>query len=161
VLQSFKELKVWQRSFELCANVNALTRTFPAEERFGLTIQLRRAAVSIPSDIAEGHSRDTTRDYLRFLWMAKGSLAEVETQLLLATRLGLGTAARLDALIGDIDEIGRMLRALIRSLDGDSHHQPPATATPANPANPPNPQSSIPNPPPAPLDPSPDPERRA
>ena len=81
MLKSYRELVVWQKAFQLCTHVYGLTKRFPPEERYGLTAQIRRAAVSIPSNIAEGYSRNTKRDYLHFLWMANGSLAEIETQL--------------------------------------------------------------------------------
>ncbi|MFH1746583.1 MAG: four helix bundle protein [Planctomycetota bacterium] len=138
MLRSYKELKVWQRSFDLCKRVYGLSRSFPADERFGLVVQVRRAAVSIPSNIAEGHSRDTTRDYVRFLWMAKGSLAEVETQLMLARELGFGNTDETEAGLEELDEIGRMLKGLIRSLGGEAARRADGRGTSA--------QSSIPNP---------------
>lgn len=138
MLRSYKELKVWQRSFDLCKRVYRLSRSFPADERFGLVAQVRRATVSIPSNIAEGHSRDTTRDYLRFLWMAKGSLAEVETQLMLARELGFGNTDETEAVLVELDEIGRMLKGLIRSLGGEAARRTYGRGTSA--------QSSIPNP---------------
>src|SRR5690606_8681930 len=79
--QDFRELRVWKEAMELVAEVYTATRDMPADERFGLTAQLRRAAVSVPSCIAEGNARQSTADYLRFLSMAAGSLAEVDTQL--------------------------------------------------------------------------------
>jgi four helix bundle protein len=116
VLQSFKELRVWQRSYRLCVDIYRVTRTFPPEERFGLSAQLRRAAVSVPSNIAEGYSRETTRDYVRFLWMARGSLAELETQLMLATELRFTGGGDADKLLAEVNEVQRMLNALIGSL---------------------------------------------
>lgn len=116
MLRSYKELKVWQKSFELCKHLYDLSRIFPPDERFGLVAQVRRAAVSIPSNIAEGYSRDTTRDYLRFLWMARGSLAEIETQLMLARDLGFAEREQSERAIAELNEVGRMLRGLIRSL---------------------------------------------
>ena len=86
MLKTYKELIVWQKSFRLCTQLYKITRAFPSEERFGLTSQIRRAAVSIPSNIAEGYGRGTTPDYIRFLWMANGSVAELETQLLTFSR---------------------------------------------------------------------------
>ena len=88
---SYRELEGWKLAMSPVQEVYALTRDFPADERFGLTTQLRRAAVSIPSCIAEGHARPTTRDYIRFIGMASGSAAEVETQLLIAANLGMAS----------------------------------------------------------------------
>lgn len=137
MLRSYRELKVWRKSFALCKLVYRLSQRFPADERFGLVAQLRRAAVSIPSNIAEGHSRDTTRDYLRFLWMAKGSLAEVETQLMLAKELRLAEEHEIDEALNMADEVGRMLRGLIKSLDAGAPRSAPrrsqGSATPLNP----------------------------
>ncbi len=116
-MRSYRELKVWQRSFDLCKRVYDLSRGFPADERFGLVAQMRRAVVSIPSNIAEGHSRNTTRDYLRFLWITKGSLAEVETQVILAREFDYAAAEECQEVLNELDQIGRMLRAIITSLD--------------------------------------------
>jgi len=116
VLRTFKDLKVWQKSYDLCVHVYTLSRRFPADERFGLSFQLRRAAVSVPSNIAEGYGRETTKDYLRFLWIASGSLAELETQLLLSKDLGLSSEEEAARVIDATAEVERMLKALIRSL---------------------------------------------
>ncbi|HEX7327195.1 MAG TPA: four helix bundle protein [Casimicrobiaceae bacterium] len=113
---SYKDLKVWQAAMVLVKDVYELTKHFPASERFGLSQQLQRSAVSIPSNIAEGHARSRTGDYLRFLSIARGSLAETETQLLLALDLGFADASRVSSVSTRADEIGRMLRALERSL---------------------------------------------
>jgi four helix bundle protein len=116
MLKTHKELLVWQKSFDFCKEMYAATRAFPEDERFGLTAQLRRASVSVPSNIAEGYNRATRPDYVRFLWLANGSVAEIETQLLLSRELGYGRGAALDNLLESLAEIERMLRALIRSL---------------------------------------------
>jgi four helix bundle protein len=93
-----------------------LTKAFPRDELFGLTSQIRRASVSIPSNIAEGYGRDQTGGYVQFLKVAQGSLKELETQLLLALRLELVAADRASLTLGKCEEVGKMLRALIRSL---------------------------------------------
>jgi len=116
MLETHKELGVWQKSFRLCTRVHAVTREFPPEERFDLTAQLRRTAVSVPSNIAEGYNRATRRDYLRFLWMANGSLAELETQLLLAEELRLAGDNDLSNVLESVNDVDRMLRSLIRAL---------------------------------------------
>ena len=82
MLKSFKDLKVWQKSYQLCLEMYKVTGSFPADEKFGLTSQMRRAAVSIPSNIAEGYGRKTIPDYVRCLYIAYGSTCELETQTL-------------------------------------------------------------------------------
>ncbi|MBU0640987.1 MAG: four helix bundle protein [Planctomycetes bacterium] len=116
MLRSFKELEVWQKAYSLARDVYRVTATFPNDERFGLISQTRRAAVSIPSNIAEGYSRDTTRDYIRSLWIANGSLAELETQLMLAQDLAFGERDAVTRTLGSLTEVQVLLRALIESL---------------------------------------------
>jgi len=84
MLKDYKELKVWQRSYQLCLDIYKITKEFPKEEQYSLTSQIRRAAVSVPSNIAEGYGRKTTADYIRFLYIAYGSNCELETQILLS-----------------------------------------------------------------------------
>jgi len=115
-VQSYRDLKVWRESLTLVEEIYHLTSTFPKNELFSLTQQLRRASISIPSNIAEGHSRRSTRDFLRFLHFAGGSLAEVHTQLLLANRLQYSGISETDALLRNVDELGKMLRGLQQSL---------------------------------------------
>lgn len=94
------------------------TATFPDAEKFGLTNQLRRASVSVASNIAEGYGRATTGEYLQFLGHARGSNCEVETQLIIAKGLGFGSVAERDIAAGLCDEVGRMLRSVMKSLKG-------------------------------------------
>jgi four helix bundle protein len=101
----------------LVEQVYALSNAFPADERFGLTAQLRRAAVSIPSCIAEGNVRHTTRDYLRFVSIAAGSTAEVETQASLANRLGFASSSATKEVLDQCDKVGRMLNRLRQALE--------------------------------------------
>jgi four helix bundle protein len=111
---TFRDLIVWQKAVDLATAVYGVTRTMPAVERFGLTGQMRRAAVSVPSNIAEGNARNKIGDYLQFLSIARGSLAELETQLLIAQRLRmLGDTAEL---LNRLQEVRRMLQALMQSL---------------------------------------------
>jgi four helix bundle protein len=117
MLKSFKELKVWQKSYELCLEIYRITGKFPKEERYGLTSQIRRSGVSIPSNIAEGYGRKTTADYIRMLYISYGSVCELETQTLLAGELGLIEKGELGTLKKDIAESERMLKALINSLE--------------------------------------------
>jgi len=114
--QSFRDLEVWQRAIELSFSIYKLTAIFPDSERFGLTNQLRRAAVSVPSNIAEGSGRMTKGEYLQFLGHARGSVFEVETQLVIARGLGFGSKQELENAEGLCSEVGRMLRAMITSL---------------------------------------------
>ena len=117
MLKSFKELNVWQKSYELCLKLYSVTAKFPKEEKYGLTSQIRRSAVSIPSNIAEGYGRKTTLDYIRMLYIAYGSVCELETQILLAGDLGFIERRALDPIKTDIGDIERMVKALIRSLE--------------------------------------------
>lgn len=116
-IKNFKDLKVWQRSRELVKDVYLISRTFPAEEKYGLTNQLRRAAVSVPSNIAEGHSRCGTKDYIHFLSIAIGSLAEIETQLILSVDLDFCKTEDIANCFHTIEELQRMLHALRRNLN--------------------------------------------
>ena len=125
MLRTYKDLKVWRKAFGLFTRVYRVTKAFPAEERFGLITQARRCAVSIPSNIAEGYARETTRDYLRFLWIARGSLAELETQLMLSRELAMAPGDQLSELLADLAEVERMLSALIRSLQRKSQSASP------------------------------------
>lgn len=117
MIESFRDLEVWQRSVSLVEVIYRVTGGFPTEERFGLCAQLRRAAVSIPSCIAEGNVRRTTKDYLRFISMAAGSAAEVETQLIIAERLGMLGLEHAADLRERIDHVSRMLNRLRQSLE--------------------------------------------
>ena len=117
MLKSYRELEVWQWSFDLCKAVYGVSAGFPSAERFGLTAQIRRSAISVPSNIAEGYNRGATADYVRFLWIANGSLAELETQLLLASSLGFAIESETKHLLDKLGSVERMLRAMIRSLE--------------------------------------------
>ncbi len=114
--ESFRDLSVWQRAVQLTLEIYKLTGAFPPSERFGLTNQLRRAAVSVASNIAEGNGRATKGEYVQFLGHARGSASEVETQLVIARGLGLGTKQKLDSAEALCSEVGRMLRAMMKSL---------------------------------------------
>ena len=120
MLKNYKDLNVWQKSYELCLKIYGLTAKFPKEERYGLTSQLRRSVVSIPSNIAEGYGRKTTADYIRMLYISYGSVCELETQVLLAGDLGFIEKGELSTAKKDIEEIERMLKALIKSLENKS-----------------------------------------
>jgi four helix bundle protein len=117
MLKNYKELKVWQKSYELCLEIYRITAKFPKEEIYGLTSQIRKFVVSIPSNIAEGYGRKTTLDYIRMLYISYGSVCELETQILLAGDLNLIEKSELGPLKKDIAEIERMLKSLIKSLE--------------------------------------------
>lgn len=111
----YQDLKVWKLSMRFALNIYKETKQLPSDERFGLTSQLRRAAVSVPSNIAEGHGRGTPGDLARFVRIALGSLAEVETQLYIAQELDYIDRTVVSGLLSQVEEIGRMLSGLIRS----------------------------------------------
>lgn len=113
MIQSYKDLIVWQKSYQLAKNVYAATESLPAAEIYGLRIQLRRAAISIPSNIAEGSNRKTRKDYAHFLGTAHGSAAELETQLLLSRDLYGISIEECAALL---EEVSKMLRSMIQKL---------------------------------------------
>ncbi len=112
----WKKLRVWQKAHGLVVNVYRVTNTFPASEQYGLVAQLRRSAASVPANIVEGQSRNTTKDYLNFLFTARGSLEETRYHLLLAHDLGFITEKQHKPLEGEYQEASMMLNALIRSL---------------------------------------------
>jgi four helix bundle protein len=118
-MKSFQELTVWQKSMLLVEEVYRLLRKFPEQEQYALTDQLRRSVVSIPSNIAEGYGRNAKNDFIRFLNIARGSKYEVETQLLIAKRLGYVTESDLTNALKLCDETGKMLNALIKKLTND------------------------------------------
>jgi len=115
-VRGFRELKIWKLGMSIVMDIYQLTKSFPKEELFGLTSQMRRAAVSIPSNIAEGFNRYHTKEYIRYLYIALGSCAELETQLEIANGLAyLENKAKSD-LLESINHETRMLRALIKKL---------------------------------------------
>jgi four helix bundle protein len=118
--ESFRNLAVWQRSIELTLAVYKLTASFPDSERFGLTNQLRRASVSVASNIAEGYGRSTKGEYILFLGHARGSNSEVETQIVIAKALGFGSKEMICMTEELCSEVGRMLTAVMKSLRSKS-----------------------------------------
>ena len=113
---SYRDLHVWQRALDWAEAIYTATTRWPRDERFGLISQIRRSAVSVASNIAEGAARRTTGEFIQFVGVARGSLAEAETQLLLAQRLGYVPGADALVLLATADEISRMLAALSASL---------------------------------------------
>lgn len=112
----YKDLNSWQKAMDLTTEIYRLTKKLPKDELYGLTNQMRRAAVSIPSNIAEGNARFSTKEYLHFLSIARGSVAEIETQLLLCVRLGYLTQEDLEAALSSQNEVERMLNSMITKL---------------------------------------------
>lgn len=115
-IKSYRDLRVWQGAMTLAESCYRLTRAFPKEEMFGMVSQIRRSAASVPANIAEGHGRENTRTFVQYLRISQGSLKELETHLLLAQRVGLATPQHIDPPMEQCQAIGKMLRALIRSL---------------------------------------------
>jgi four helix bundle protein len=128
MVESYRDLVAWQKAMTLVEGVYAATSKFPGDERFGLVSQLRRAAVSIPSALAEGHQRASTREFSHYLSIARGSLGEVETQLLIAQRLGYLGSTDMKPLLALCEEQGRVLRGLRKSLDNKLAIAPRARA---------------------------------
>jgi four helix bundle protein len=110
-MNNHKDLEVWKKSIELTKNVYLVTKNFPKEEIYGLINQIRRASVSIPSNIAEGASRQSNKEFIQFLYIALGSLAELETQLIISKEIGY-----IDKIDFDLEEIRKMILGLIKFL---------------------------------------------
>ena len=117
-VQSYRDLRVWREAMLLAEMCYRHTRSFPRDELFGQTAQTRRAAVSIPANIAEGYGREQTKQYVQFARIAQGSCKEVETHLILADRVLDGAAPKPEQLLNQAEIVGKMLRGLIRSLEG-------------------------------------------
>ena len=117
--QNYKDLVVWQKGISLAKAIYQLTTKFPGDEKFGLVSQMRRAAISIPSNIAEGQARHTTGEFIQFISHAEGSTAELETQIILSIELGFAEVKSTDAAFILLDDIRRMLNGLRRKLSGD------------------------------------------
>lgn len=115
-IRSYRDLRVWQEGISLAEICYGLTKRFPKDELFGMTSQIRRAASSVPANIAEGYGRDSKGDYIQFLRISQGSLKEVETHLILCTRVRLLTEPEARSTLEHCDRLGKMLHRLIRSL---------------------------------------------
>jgi four helix bundle protein len=115
-IRSYRDLRVWNEAMELAAECYRVTHTFPREEMFGITSQIRRAGASVPANIAEGYGRESMGSYLQFLRNAQGSLKELETHLLLAVKVELVAGEKASPILDRADTVGKMLRGLIRSV---------------------------------------------
>ena len=116
-IRPHRKLEVWKEGMELVKEIYTATSAFPEEEKFSLTSQLRRAAVSVPSNIAEGAARQTTKEYIRFLYIASGSLSEIETQIEIAHQLGFLEEPESNSILNRTSRISALLSGLIRSLN--------------------------------------------
>jgi len=116
-VRNYRNLIVWQRAMDLVEDVYKISSDFPREEQYGLTSQIRRAAVSVPSNIAEGQGRRTTTDFVRHLYIAYGSLREVETQTLIAQRLNYSVDTKFQIVMNRTGEVGRLLNGLMAALE--------------------------------------------
>ncbi|WP_147203591.1 four helix bundle protein [Segetibacter aerophilus] len=115
-INSYRDLLVWQKSMSLVTDIYAASNSFPSQEMYGLTNQLRRSAVSIPSNIAEGYGRNSTGDYKRFLQIAVGSLFELQTQVEIAFNLNYLAQNHFNTILGNTKELDRMLLSLIKKI---------------------------------------------
>jgi len=115
-MKGYQELKVWKKAYDLCLEIYKITNTFPASEKYGLTSQIRRSAVSIPSNIAEGHERQHLKEYIQFLHVALGSIAELGTQIMISKDIGYLSEESFVKIESEIVEIGKMLNGLTNSL---------------------------------------------
>jgi four helix bundle protein len=116
-VRTYRDLTAWQKAFDVCADVYGITKRFPRSEVYGLTAQMQRAAVSVPSNIAEGFGRRTTADFLRSLYIAYGSICELQTQALLAIKLCYVRDPEADRLLQSIGDTERLTKALIKALE--------------------------------------------
>jgi len=123
-IRTFKDLLVWQKAMDLSVEIYRLTKNYPSYERYGLSAETRKTSRSVPYSIAEGHKRGSTADYIRFLGIASGSAVELETQPLLAGRLGYLKEGTAEAVLALHAEVERMLDSLIRSLRAKIRTQP-------------------------------------
>ena len=115
-IESYQDLTVWQKAMEMAERCYQLTRAFPSQEMYGMISQIRRAAVSIPANIAEGWGRESTREFIQFLRIAQGSVKELETLLRLSIRVQLAKATEINPILEMLSEVSRMLHSLIGSL---------------------------------------------
>lgn len=116
-IQSYRDLRVWQEAMNLAEECYLGTRQFPREELYGMITQIRRSSASIPANIAEGYGRRTRGEYIQFLYIAQGSLKELETHLMLSNRVNLANEQIISPILIHCESVGRLLTALIRSLE--------------------------------------------
>jgi len=133
-VRSFRDLRVWQAGMDLVEMIYRLSVNFPRHETYGLTSQIRRSAISIPSNIAEGHARKHTKEFLKFISVAQGSLAELQTQIEIASRIGYATTSDVDEILEFSVSLSKQLQALrnaiVRRSDRMTHNPEPLTPNP-------------------------------
>ena len=115
-MKNFEQLKIWQKGFDIAVNAIRFTGTFPSEQKFGLGLQITKAAVSIPSNIAEGSSRSSKKDYNRFLEISLGSSFELDTQILIAKAVNFGQSELTEFLLKEIDEEQKMIMSFMKRI---------------------------------------------
>jgi four helix bundle protein len=115
-IKNFKDLKIWQKGIKLVKSIYQLTVDFPSDEKYGITAQMRRSSISIPSNIAEGFMRKHNKEYKQFLYISLGSLGELETQVILTEELGFGDSSKTQTILANIEELNRMIMGLIKCL---------------------------------------------
>jgi four helix bundle protein len=115
-INTYKDLIAWQKSIDLVSDVYSITKLFPAEEKFGIVSQLNRAAVSIPSNIAEGWGRESSKNYLQFLRISRGSVMELETLMIISKNLGYIEKEKQELITNRIEEVGKILQGLIKGV---------------------------------------------
>jgi len=115
-INTYKDLIVWQKAIELVSDVYSITKTFPSEEKFGIVSQLNRAAVSIPSNIAEGWGRESSKNYLQFLRIARGSIMELETLIIISKNLGYIEKEKQELIANRAEEVSKILQGLIKGI---------------------------------------------
>jgi four helix bundle protein len=120
IVNSYRDLLIWQSAIELAEKCYSATNSFPGREMYGMSAQIRRAAASIAANIAEGYGREQRGSFIQFLRIAQGSLKELETHIILSERVGLMARDNVGRLLNQSDDLGRMLRAMIRSLQRPS-----------------------------------------
>jgi len=125
IVRSFRDLRIWKAAIDLVEQVYLLTQTFPKHEMYGLAGQMQRAAVSVPSNIAEGHTRSYSKEYLHHLSIARASLAELQTQLEIALRLKYCSPEKMSQIIDQADSLGRQMSSLWNALTKNTNPQPP------------------------------------
>ena len=118
-IESYRDLVVWQQAMDLAVAVYSTTKNWPKDELYGLTSQARRAATSIPANIAEGYARENRGSYQQFLRIAQGSLKELETHLLISQRIGIASRESIESLMTRSESVGKLLRLLISKLSGE------------------------------------------
>lgn len=132
VVESYRDLVAWQKAMQLAVDIYALTASLPEREKFGLISQLRRAAVSVPSALAEGHCRSASKDFMRFISIAMGSVAEVETQLMLCAKLKMLDDAAVEPMLQHCDEQNRIMRGLRKALAAKTVGVAPGSSRPSS-----------------------------